>query len=166
VLVFIDAVKFGAPALEPAGEVGWVVDVSGRPEVVAGNGECGEAAGPLVGHAMPYAASEQDRMTARPSVRGGDHVLTGLSPGSDDAVDRLGCEIGAVGEDDDRSLGLGGKCLEAAAKRGAGAALPLRTVDRPGTRLELVCTDDDDDPVDRAASNPLQHRLEQDPLLG
>ena len=68
-------------------------------------------------------------MAADAAVARRDDVSAARAPSGKHAVDRLGREAGAVGEDDDGSLGVWRQRLEAAAQRRAHAALPLVAVD-------------------------------------
>ena len=85
-------------------------------------------------------------MEADAAVRGRDDVAAVGPPGLDDPVDRARIELGPVGEDDDRSLGLGGQRGEPAAQRRARAELPVGALD--ALDVERVCARHDDDAVD------------------
>src|SRR5438034_955731 len=75
----------------------------------SGRGWTGRRARPraLVGNLRPHPAIEDDRVPAVAAVACGDDVAGAFAPGGDDPVDRLGRKHRAVGEDDDRRLGLG-----------------------------------------------------------
>ena len=89
----------------------------------------------------------------------------GLPPGRDHAVDRRRGELRAVGEDDDSCLGVRRERLEAAAKRCAGASLPVVAVDDAGVGLEGVCPGHDDDLVDTARADALEDERQEQSLL-
>ena len=86
-------------------------------------------------------------------------------PGGDDPLDRLGREVGPVGEDDDRGLDVVVELLEAARERCARAALPAGARDDAGGRLERVRSGDDHDLVHRALLQALEHLGQQQALL-
>ena len=104
-------------------------------------------------------------MPADARVTRGHDRLPPRAPLLDDAVDRRRREIGPVGEDDDRRFDLRAESREAAAERRSRPELPLGTADGPLAGLELVRAEDDDDLVDSAPPNALQHGLEQKLLL-
>jgi hypothetical protein len=82
------------------------------------------------------------------AVSGGDDRASTCTPALDHAVDRIRVQVRPVREDDDRRLRILRQLLEPAAQGGAGAALPLETLDRPRLRFDLVGPDDDDHIVD------------------
>jgi hypothetical protein len=90
-----------------------------------------------------------------------DELSTGGAPLRDDPVDRRRGQRGAVGEDDHGRLDLGSEHREAATKRGARPALPVRAVDRT---FERVRARDDDDLVEPL--DALEDRGEEQSLLG
>lgn len=94
------------------------------------------------------------------SVGRGDHVLVVCPPGRDDAVDRFRRELRAIGEHDHGRLGLARERTQAAAKRGAWAALPLGTENRPRGGLDFVRAEHDDHIVDAAPADAFKNRLE------
>ncbi len=79
----------------------------------------------LVGDVVPERPREQDGVEADAAVGRGDRVAAVRAPVLDDAVDRARVEVGPVGERDDRGLRVRRERGEAAAERGAGAALPV-----------------------------------------
>ncbi len=85
------------------------------------------------------------------------------APRLDHAVDRARIELGPVREHDDRRLGSRRKRGEPAAKRGAGAALPVGAGD--ALDLEWMRAAHHDDAVDLAQRERLEHRGEQLHLL-
>ena len=91
-------------------------------------------------------------MEADAAVGGRDDVSALGPPGLDDPVDRARIELGPVGEDDDRGLGLGGQRGEAAAQRRARAALPVGAAD--ALDVERVRAGHDDDAVDARCARP------------
>ena len=84
-----------------------------------------------------------------------------LAPGVHDSLDRLGAQVGAVREHDDRRLRPLGQRLEPAAERCARPALPglaARDAGRPGgVRVERIGALDHDDLVDRARRQSREH---------
>jgi hypothetical protein len=102
-------------------------------------------------------------VAALAAVARGDDRLALLAPCGDHALDRLGGEIGPVGEHDDGGLGV--QRGEAAAERGSRASLPLGAVDDVRVGLDAVRAEDDDDLVDRGAPKPLQDLREKETLL-
>lgn len=102
-------------------------------------------------------------MATLAAVARGDDRLTVLAPGRDHALDRLGREVGPVGEDDHRGLGIAPG--QAATERGSRAALPLGAADHARVDLDLVRAEDDDDLVHRGASKALQDFREKESLL-
>ena len=105
-------------------------------------------------------------MAALAAVARCQHRISVLAPGADHALDGLRSEIGPVGQDDDRRLGVRSQRLEAAAERGAGAALPLGTADDARIGVDVVRAEHDDDVVHGAPTHPLEHVGEEKPLLG
>ena len=91
--------------------------------------------------------------------------LSLLAPGFDHAVDRLRSEVGPVGQDDDRCLGVRSQRLEPAAERGARAAIPLGTADDARIGFDVVRAEHDDDVVHRAPAHLHEHLGEEKPLL-
>jgi hypothetical protein len=104
-------------------------------------------------------------MAAVARVARRDRVGAGRAPGRDDAIDRGRREVGTVGEDDNGGFDLRAERFEAAAKRRAGAALPVRTVDDPGVGVERVGAADHHDLVDLARAHALEHARQQQALL-
>ncbi len=90
-------------------------------------------------------------MAALSTVGGRDERATVGPPRGDDAIDGFGCEVGAVGENDDGGLGAGTQLLEAGGQRGPRAALPARARDDRRRRLERVRARDDDDLLRRSS---------------
>ena len=89
-----------------------------------------------------------------------------LAPVVEHALDRLRREVRPVGEDDDGRFDVLPEGCEAAPKRRAGPAFPVRAADDP--RLvggELVGALDDDDLVHGRLAEPLEHVREEDALL-
>jgi len=65
-------------------------------------------------------------VTSSAAVARGDEVAAVLGPpGGDNALDRFGREIGAVGQHDNGCFGIAPEGSEAATKRRAGPALPV-----------------------------------------
>jgi hypothetical protein len=143
-----------------------VVHVAGRAEVAARHEQRREDPRAFVGNLVPGRAREQDRMAALAAVAGCEYVVSVGPPGPDDAVDRRRREVRAVGEDDDRRLGLVRERQEAAAERRARAALPVGAQHDRRARLEGVGARDDDHLVHGGGAHPRQHLLDQEPLLG
>ena len=95
----------------------------------------------------------------------GPSTATALAPHVDDPVDRGRSEVRSVAEDDDRSGDFRAQSPQAAAKRCAPAALPLRAVDGRRRARYVVRTEDDERVPDGASAHALEHRLEQHALL-
>jgi hypothetical protein len=79
------------------------------------------------------------------------------------AVDRTRIELRPVGEHDERSLRSRGKGSEPATERGAGAALPVGAGN--ALHVEWVRAAHDDDPVDAAPPERVEHAREELDLL-
>ena len=118
-----------------------------------------------VGDPRPDLPREQDGVQPLSGVRRRDYRLVRVVPAVDDGVDRPRVEIGSVGEDHDGRPHISAERTEAAAKGGAGAALPFGAVNGPRVGLDGVRAEHDDDVVHGARANPLEHGAEQDPLL-
>ena len=102
-------------------------------------------------------------MPALAAVARGDDRLALVAPGTDHALDRLGREVGAVGEHDHRGL-----CVQrgqATAKGGARASLPVGAADDARVCLDVVRADHDDHLVHRRLPQPRQNLREEQPLL-
>jgi len=100
-------------------------------------------------------------------VRCRDQFARSCSPGLDDPIDRSRIELRAVTEDDDRRLDLVAERGQPTAQRCSRATRPLWTVNGSRARLDLVRAEHDDDLAERgAATDPFEHGLEQDGLLG
>ena len=104
-------------------------------------------------------------MEAKTPVRRRDDVAALAAPRLDDAVDRAGIEVGAVGEHDDCGFDVGGQRLEAAAKRGAGPELPVRAVHDLGVGVDAVCPGDDEHAVERGRTPQRSEHVRQQLLL-
>ena len=142
------------------------IDVSWRAKVVTGDERRRQGVQALVRDGVPGAAAHRDWMATIARIAGGDYPPGAHAPRSQDSGDRLGSEVRAVGETDDRGLDLGAEGREPAAKRGATPAFPVRALDHPGALgLEPVRACDDDDLVHRTCREPLEHAREQEPLL-
>jgi hypothetical protein len=142
------------------------IDVSWRAKVVAGDERRRQGVQALVRDGPPGAAADRDWMATIARIACGDDRPRAHAPGGQYAGDRLGSEVRAVGETDDRRLDLGAEGRKPAAKRGAAPAFPVRALDDPGAvGLEPVRACDDDDFVHRACREPLEHAREQEPLL-
>jgi hypothetical protein len=106
-------------------------------------------------------------MAALTRIAGGDELAETGAPSVQDALDGLGSEIGPICEDDDRRLRLRPERGQAAAERGARAALPFRTVDDARSRHgEVVGAGDDHDLVHGTPAKPLEDTGKQEALLG
>ena len=157
---------FSVVGLQPSWEVIGKIDVSWRAEIVAGHQDGLERAGAFVRNLSPRGASEHDRVAADAAVGRRQHLAAPVPPGLDDAVERLGRQVGAVGQDDRRGAHLGAERGEPAAERGAGALFPLGAADRACVGLHLVGAEHDDDLVDRArGADAPEHLAEEEPLL-
>ena len=102
-------------------------------------------------------------MAALAAVARGDDRLALLAPRRDHALDRLGREVGPVGEHDH-----GGLCVQrgqAAAEGGSGASLPVGAADDLRVGLDVVRAEDDDDVLDGGAPEPLEDLRKQETLL-
>ena len=102
-------------------------------------------------------------MAALAAVARGDDRLALVAPRRDHALDRLGREVGPVGEHDH-----GGLCVQrgqAAAEGGSGAALPLGAADDARVGLDVVRAEDDDDVLDGGVPEPLEDLRKQETLL-
>lgn len=152
--------------MQPAYVIG-SVDVSWSPKVVAGDKGCGQGPHALIGDASPGRPGDEDGMAARTLVGGGHDVAETAPPGRENALDRLGSEIGPVREHYDCGLRLRTEHGQATAERSAGAALPIGTVDdtRSGS-VQVVRAGDDHDLVHRALPEPLEDPWKQKALLG
>ncbi len=104
-------------------------------------------------------------MAALTRVARGECLACSTSPRSDHAVDRLGNEIGPVGEHHDSCLGLCRQSREAAAQRSSHAALPLGAAHDARVRFQLIGALDDDDLVHGARAHRTQHVAEHELLL-
>ena len=104
-------------------------------------------------------------MAALAAVGGSDDRATLGPPGGDHARDRLRREVGPVGEHHDRRLDVIAELLEPARERCARPALPAGAGHDARRRLERVRAGDDDDLVDGALLQPLEHLGQQQPLL-
>jgi len=157
---------FSVVGLQPSWEVIGKIDVSWRAEIVAGHEDGLQRTGAFVRNPSPRGASEHDRMAAYAAVGRGQHVASAFSPRFGDAVERFGREVGAVGQDDRRGGDLGAERGEPAAKRGAGAPLPVGAPDCARVGLDVVRAEHDDDLAERAgATDAREHFVEEELLL-
>jgi hypothetical protein len=157
--------SFVDPVSQPPGNLIGKIDVAWRAQIVAGNEDGLNGAGPLVGYLVPHSSPEHDGMAAIPAVRGGDDVAGPLPPRLDHAVDRGGREIRAVGENDHGPLDLCTESPQPAAQRGAHPALPVRAVDDSGIHVERVRSGDDDEVVSGARPDRGEHVGKEQLLL-
>lgn len=105
-------------------------------------------------------------MEADAAVGGGDARIVAVSPRVDHTVDGPRIEVRPVGEDDDGGLDVLAERGEAAAQRCAGAAFPVVAAHGPRVGLDVMGAEYDDDVVDRAPAEPLEHTRKQHALLG
>ena len=151
-------------------------DVSGRssakstspggPRSSHGTRSAGSDRAPSSGICSQTDLREQDRVAAVAAVGGRDDLGAALPPDLEHAVDRGRRQVGPVAEDDDCSGRLGRERAQAATERGAAPALPVGAVDGRRRGGHVVRAEHDDRVRDRALPHPLEHRLEQDALLG
>lgn len=120
----------------------------------------------LVRDGVPGVAADRDWMATIARIGRGDDRSCAHAPGGEDACHRLGSEVRAVGKADDRRLDVVAQRREPAAKRGAPSALPLAAFDDAGTLgFQPVRARDDDDLIDGARRQPLEHAREQELLF-
>jgi hypothetical protein len=135
-------------------------------EVVARDERNRERSHSLVGDGCPGGPAKYEGMAAVSRVACCDDVSGALPPGAKDALDRLGSEIRAVREADDRRLRFCGERGEPAPKRDPRAALPVAALDEASAaRVELVCPGHDDHVVHRRLTEAGQHLGEEQALL-
>ena len=152
--------------MQPAYVIG-SVDVSWSPKVVTGDEGCGQGSHSLVGDVSPSRPGDDDGVAPRTLVGRGDDLAETAAPGSEHALDGLGSEIGPIGEDDDRGLGLRTERGQTAAERSAGTQLPIGTVDDAYfASVEVVRAGDDHDLVHGTPAKPLEDAGKQEALLG
>ena len=138
------------------------IDVPWRAEVVARDEERLERSGALVRDGCPSGAGEQHRVAAVAAVARRDHVGARLALQVATTRSIAAGASRAVGEDDDRRLGLVGERVEPAAKRRSRPALPLRRT-HDLVFLQPVRPGDDHDLVDGARG--ARAAREEQPLL-
>ena len=102
-------------------------------------------------------------MAALAAVTRGDDRLAVLAPRADHALDGLGREVRAVGEDYHCRLRV--ERGQAASKRCSRASLPVGAADDARVGLDVVRAQDDDHLVHGAAPYPLEHLGQEQPLL-
>ena len=102
-------------------------------------------------------------MAALAAVARGDDRLALLAPRRDHALDRLGREVGPVGEHDHGGLRV--ERGQAAAKGGARASLPVRAADDARVGLDVVRAEDDHDLGYGGTPEPLQDLGQEELLL-
>jgi hypothetical protein len=102
-------------------------------------------------------------VAALAAVARGDDGLAPFAPGRDHALDRVGREVGPVGEHDEGGLRV--ERGQAAAKGGSGALLPVGAADDARVGLDVVRAEDDDDVLDCGAPEPVQDLWEKEALL-
>ena len=102
-------------------------------------------------------------MAALTAVARGDDRLAPLAPGREHALDRRGCEAGPVGEHDHGGLRV--ERGQAAAERGSRASLPFGAVDDARVGLDVVRAEDDDDLLDRGATEAVEDPWQEKALL-
>ena len=95
-----------------------------------------------------------------------DDLCAALTPHLDHPVDRGWSEVRAVAEDDDRRSDLRAQSAKTAPKGRAPTTLPLRAADGRRRGRDVVRAEDDERIWDRASAQALEHRLEEDALLG
>lgn len=104
-------------------------------------------------------------MAAVTAVRSSDDVPGARAPGGDDPVDGGRGEVGAVGQDDDSRLSVLGERAQAALQRGPWTALPVGALDDARRYLEGMRAGHDDDLLDGACLERVQHGREKKLLL-
>src|SRR5439155_26881916 len=100
-------------------------------EVVAGYEGNREGSKPLVRDRIPGRSADDERMSARARIAGGDQVSTARTPRFHYAQYSRWREVRAIGEADDRGLHSRLERSESAAERGAGPPCPSGTIDHP-----------------------------------
>jgi hypothetical protein len=148
---------FGGRWFQPAYVIG-NVDVSWSPKIVAGDERRWKGAHTLVGNGCPCAAGEEERVAPRAGVARRHDRPGARPPSGQEPPDSPRGEVRPVCEAHDSRFGSRPERVEAAAKRGAGPALPLGAGDDAYTQVfvERVRSSHDDHLVDGTFRKPFE----------